>query len=318
MKHLQLKLSLYVLSLISFAGNVLIGQTCSAGSESAFITCLSSATTIEVTASYSINSVVDISGKTIAIDKNEDIIFNASATLNSSTSFTGSGNASITSTLTNPNLTASNAGGQGNVTVTELNTAIAAGETSLENALLSAAGVLPVELDYFRAVEKNGKIYVSWATQTEINNAYFEILHADNPKSLSSIHRKEGSGNSTLKKEYFFSHENPPSGDNFYMLKQVDENGEVNLSHMISAKSRSNRNLEIIHQLGDPYLTVRSANGIKDVKIYSASGNVVNSSPSFIENRDLNINIEDLPSGNYFIRIVDLNGSLETKQFVKI
>ena len=166
--------SKYFLLAISFFPITLSlnAQTCTAANATAFEACAAgSDPIINVTATYTVNNSVDLSGKTIDINNNEDITFTSSVTVNTGTSFSGGGNASVTTTVPDPGITAGT--GSSDVTIAELNDAIASGETTLENAMLSAAGLLPVELMYFRALKRNNNVDLQWATALELDNSYF-------------------------------------------------------------------------------------------------------------------------------------------------
>jgi hypothetical protein len=65
---------------------------------------------------------------------------------------------------------------------------------------------------------------LTWITESEINNDKFEILHSEDTRIWEIIERKSGAGNSNKTIKYQSSHR-PESNDNYYMLRQIDYDG---------------------------------------------------------------------------------------------
>ncbi len=87
--------------------------------------------------------------------------------------------------------------------------------------------VLPVNLNYFRGNNSAQKIELNWQTQSEQNNAFFEILSSNNSENFKIIGKVMGLGNSQNKQNYYFTDTKPYLSTNYYQLKQVDFNGKV-------------------------------------------------------------------------------------------
>ena len=79
---------------------------------------------------------------------------------------------------------------------------------------------VPVELIYFSAGFKSGKIVLSWKTATETNNRGFELFRDET--DLTFI---PGHGTSSEIQTYTYEDINPASGINNYRLYQVDYDG---------------------------------------------------------------------------------------------
>ncbi|GJQ44101.1 MAG: hypothetical protein JETCAE03_35990 [Ignavibacteriaceae bacterium] len=88
---------------------------------------------------------------------------------------------------------------------------------------------LPVEFTSFTGIVVDNKVELNWGTATELNNYGFEVL-----RNGSQIGFVPGYGNSNSPKTYSFADE-PTSSDVYtYQLKQIDNNGSINLSNEIS------------------------------------------------------------------------------------
>jgi hypothetical protein len=90
----------------------------------------------------------------------------------------------------------------------------------------ASGGVLPIELTdwYGDYNEDNDIVVLTWITESEINNDKFEILHSEDTRIWEIIERKSGAGNSNKTIKYQSSHR-PESNDNYYMLRQIDYDG---------------------------------------------------------------------------------------------
>ncbi len=93
--------------------------------------------------------------------------------------------------------------------------------------------ILPVELTYFQGKVQNKTNALSWQTQTEENNDYFEVQHSTNGREFSTLDKVAGNGTTSDVQNYNYTHKNVTSSDNYYRLKQVDFDGEFEYSDII-------------------------------------------------------------------------------------
>lgn len=93
---------------------------------------------------------------------------------------------------------------------------------------------LPVKLVDFSGKPHKLSTMIQWQTSLEINNDYFEIQRSRTGQQFESIGRiksqKDGQSNET----YTFFDEKPFLGQNYYRLKQLDFDGTVSYSKIIS------------------------------------------------------------------------------------
>ena len=99
-----------------------------------------------------------------------------------------------------------------------------------------ALGVLPVEWLYVKAANRGDHNLVEWATATEINSDYFEVeRRVGNDPSFRSIAKVESAGNSLEVREYDYEDGDiSQSGVYYYRIKQVDVDGRVDYSDIVS------------------------------------------------------------------------------------
>ena len=93
---------------------------------------------------------------------------------------------------------------------------------------------LPVELSSLTIKESEGTITLKWTTATETNNFGFEIQRKSG-EDFITIGFVEGHGNSNSPKHYNFSDTDiGQSGEYYYRLKQIDNDGTFEYSDVVS------------------------------------------------------------------------------------
>ena len=93
---------------------------------------------------------------------------------------------------------------------------------------------LSVEWGSFEATTVTEGIRLDWQTISEKDADYFTIQHADYSGDFQSIGTLDCIGNSTVATDYTFTDRTPVSGLNYYRLKQIDLNGEIDYSSIVA------------------------------------------------------------------------------------
>jgi hypothetical protein len=90
---------------------------------------------------------------------------------------------------------------------------------------------LPVDLLYFKGQRiDEGIVQLSWATASEINNDYFEILRSEDGVEYTSVGLIVGKGNSSVINHYRLNDvTSEQSGTIYYQLRQVDYDGSESI-----------------------------------------------------------------------------------------
>ena len=185
--------------------------------------------------------------------------------------------------------------------------------SSLNPAVLSTAGFalagnstgLPIEMKDFTATNVDNKyISLKWVTDQEVNNDHFEIEHSTDGTIFTKIDAVKSQGNSSIPQSYTFIDNNPYKGLNFYRLKQVDSNGRYSYSEIIMVKF----GIGLIPEVRpNPVHTnlhiIAGTDPVKEVVIYNAQGRAVNFLVNNSGTDDMNINVNTLAKGVYFLKI---------------
>jgi len=87
------------------------------------------------------------------------------------------------------------------------------------------AASLPIELTSFNAVKQDEAVKLTWTTETETNNEYFQIERSLDGTNYTTIGKVDGAGTTEQASYYEFMHTAPTYGINYYRLKQIDFDG---------------------------------------------------------------------------------------------
>jgi hypothetical protein len=175
---------------------------------------------------------------------------------------------------------------------TSTNTFTWTGITSFSTFTGSNFEALPIKLLLFNGIATNNNIKLIWTTTTEINNDYFEIQHSKDAANFKTIGVVKGSGNSNINLNYNYIDNKPNIGTNYYRLKQVDYNGNIEYHKIIAINWNG-----------------IETNDKEDIKIY----------PNPYSNNNLLLDFKNITSNTLvYLTIMDINGNLILKNSIVI
>ncbi|RKY92119.1 MAG: hypothetical protein DRQ01_06720 [Ignavibacteriae bacterium] len=105
----------------------------------------------------------------------------------------------------------------------------------LDNFIVYATYIIPVELTSFSASVNENNIILNWATASEINNLGFEIQRSSNGEFVT-VGFVEGFGTTTEVQNYTYTDREIPEGSYDYRLKQVDLDGTFEYSDVVKVE----------------------------------------------------------------------------------
>lgn len=97
----------------------------------------------------------------------------------------------------------------------------------------TAAGSLPVNLEYFNAQKQDQKVQLRWSTALEVNSREFVVERSANGRDFTALGMVTAAGNSAEPHTYSLVDDKPLAGANFYRLKSVDRDGKSATSPVI-------------------------------------------------------------------------------------
>lgn len=170
---------------------------------------------------------------------------------------------------------------------------------------------LPVTLITFTAEEKGEEVIVKWTSTNEMNSNYYEVERSSDAVKFSPIGHISSQGKKGGENHYSVIDPTPVEGINFYRLKQVDKDGKVMYSSVISV----NRMKSAICQIAiypNPVnkfitLTVPDKGQIFSGKLINAEGRTILHLKGNVYqvNQYLNQHLNKLRAGLYVIKLAD-------------
>ncbi len=113
--------------------------------------------------------------------------------------------------------------------------------------------VVPVELTSFSAKQIDNNVELSWITASETNNNGFEVESSTDGSKFEKIGFVQGNGTSTLLNNYRFVDTRNINSTCYYRLKQIDYDGTINLSQVISVNVTNNFDYALEQNYPNPF-----------------------------------------------------------------
>ncbi|MCX6183179.1 MAG: T9SS type A sorting domain-containing protein [Bacteroidetes bacterium] len=186
--------------------------------------------------------------------------------------------------------------------------------SNLTGAGLGCA-ILPVELISFTAINKSDKINLYWATASEINNDRFTVERSTNSKQWEAVGEVDGAGNSSSLLLHTFVDEDPLKGVVYYRLKQVDFDGTVAYSGIVSVDSKLKYFKISPNPFDDALLVNGDLQGNTEICVYDVLGRLCYQSSQYVNKGDLKISPE-LEKGTYLMTI-KVGSIVEQQRIIK-
>jgi len=197
--------------------------------------------------------------------------------------------------------------------------------TTGTNSPTGACVILPVELTHFEAKAQKESIALTWRTETEEDNAGFELQRSENGKDFKTLTFIEGAGSTVEPQEYAFEDKTArPGVEYFYRLKQIDFDAAFEYSEIVTASLKSDH-LEVSEVFPNPVREQAQINVTlpKDeqltISIFDLTGK-----PLRVSNQQLDagvntliIHTSDLPAGSYFVKLENATEKIYRKIIIK-
>lgn len=183
----------------------------------------------------------------------------------------------------------------------------------LDNFMVTAEVILPIELTYFRAKAVNNKtVALEWRTETEVDNHYMMVERSRNGKEFAELAKVKGNGTTLEAQVYTFVDDAPRAGVNYYRLKQVDFDGTYEYHNVVAVNITDDKNFSVYPTLVDNTVNV-NIEGQANLTIRNIAGAVVKT----VQVTDFqSIDVGNLVKGTYFM-IIESNNLVEAVRFVK-
>lgn len=171
---------------------------------------------------------------------------------------------------------------------------------------------LPVELTYFKAQASTKSIQLFWATESETNNAGFEIERSQDGKKFHKIGFVKGHNTTLEAHEYTFADNTIfPNTTYYYRLKQVDHDGAYAYSAVQTVVLKNEKEISVSEFFPNPatstvQLQLNTAlDGKAVIELFNSTGQRLRTIQEGVQagTTMLQLDVSDLPLGTYFAKI---------------
>ncbi|MDD2345750.1 MAG: T9SS type A sorting domain-containing protein, partial [Bacteroidales bacterium] len=149
-----------------------------------------------------------------------------------------------------------------------------------------------------------------------VNNHYFTLEKSLNGIDFEFIAQIQGEGNSNQIKDYNYQDNDLSNEVIYYRLSQTDFDGSEKVFPMISVDCSQEQEISIVP---NPFKSTITISGLPSdclIEIYGARGEKIESIKHHDSN-NLEMNLEYLSSGIYFVRIIEAGGEVHSFKIIK-
>ena len=183
---------------------------------------------------------------------------------------------------------------------------------------------LPIEMLSFDANCADRKVIINWVTASENNNDFFTLERTQDGIIFQEIGTFQGAGNSSQTINYSFTDANPFPGINYYRLKQTDFNGLEESFNVVSTNCIGNNvpNMAIYPNPAGENITINLNIEVEDdesfVAFYDLGGKLIKKVKCEKQaNQLMHIDVNELESGCYIVRLFNHNDFSQNVRFIK-
>jgi len=173
---------------------------------------------------------------------------------------------------------------------------------------------LPVTLKNWQLTVENSGVKLNWNTATEDPGTLFEIQRSSNGTNFQTLAIIKGTGGDA---NYSWTDMSPLSGKSFYRLKILEASKQI-YSRIIPIVNDQRQLLSSFYVDGSQIHLQFNKNSSQSasLSIISYSGAIVKKrTVSTGTNSVITLPVSDLPSGNYFLKIITSDGLTSVERF---
>lgn len=169
---------------------------------------------------------------------------------------------------------------------------------------------LPVTLTTFTGTQQERTALLNWSTTHEANSDRFEIQRGNNGKDWVTLGSVAANGESPERQNYSFADSEPVAGQNLYRLKMVDLDGSLAYSRIISVYFKTDFKISVYPNPATDFIRISTEQndptGVAAVGIYNLAGSLISTNSQVSDTVD----VKNLQSGNYIVKITKKNGTI--------
>jgi len=177
---------------------------------------------------------------------------------------------------------------------------------------------LPITLSSFNAIVRDQTVELKWSTSSEVNFDHFVLERSPNGFQFFELTKIKGSGTSNVRKDYFYTDNNPLIGNSYYRLTSIDFDGytEVFSNSVVRVTVNAGKNFYVVP---NPIEGNKLKGGINfdavntEVVIYNRMG--IELDRYKLNGTEFELQIPNLVNGVYFAQL-QADGYTKSVRFV--
>lgn len=204
-----------------------------------------------------------------------------------------------------------------------------AARSYIEDAGVCYVVTLPIEASPLFANTEDGKGVLTWSTYAEIDNQGFEIQKSFDGINWTAVGWVDGAGDNIGTLDYEFIDEYLQHKNQYYRFKQIDFDDTYTYSNIVNLHpSMTNSTPNHIAIYPNPvrstsYLNIRAWVSYElefQVQLYNTLGQLLLQKEAIFDefNNLIELPLQNIPSGNYFLLISDKKGAIISKQKIVV
>ena len=159
---------------------------------------------------------------------------------------------------------------------------------------------------------------IKWKTENEFNLNHYEIEKSDDSLSFIVLGSQQPLSNNGLSDEYSFNDINAKTSDNYYRIKAICNDGQIQYSKIVKLDALNSENRIFVYPnpVKENFINIHFKNnltGSYNVMLYDIEGKKI-----FNKNYNISVNNgitkvvfpKNIVSGNYLIKIIQPNGDI--------
>jgi hypothetical protein len=185
---------------------------------------------------------------------------------------------------------------------------------------ITVESTLPIELKSYEVkIQNNTEVLINWATASENNNSYFEVLKSTDGIGFKLLGKVEALGNSTKGYSYLLLDKTPSKGVNYYQLIQFDKDGSkkdlgikyirFDLVNTTAVNIYPNPTTNLVNVKFD-------VDKFETIEVLDLSGKLIFKKMINKTDSDIALDLMSEPSSIYLIKLSGKKGNI-TKQVIK-
>lgn len=167
---------------------------------------------------------------------------------------------------------------------------------------MASDNLLPLKLIDFAAIKQNKNVLLQWQTSFEKNVNKFIIEKKNSSSNWNILGTALAKNSFNTKNIYQLVDENPNSGENFYRLTAVDNDGKTTISNIVTINMANISNIRLYPNPANKTIVIEGLGTDKNISIKNVVGQVMKCKIITTSNNNCSIDISNLNNGVYFVK----------------